>query len=270
MKFYVYYWGHNGDALSTRAILRLLPGAHIGCPSNHAYLFEDLDVWVVPAPFGDYDLGSLFGVIKYHTERAVALGCQPLSAWCGTYPDLDVRFGHSWQNLLNTVNRQLLEIDRNMLLPQSQTPMLDFDLVRSDVPTPHPDMVPVYLENGVTRSGHGRYEFDVTTLGTLHPNVQFFCTAKPPVSAWPANVVDCSIIDLVSLSKLSERCRAIVGKGSGPFFCTFTEANRTKPRCVMGYETLAPHKGPFWPYDGQNTVYLKDGNQLHRFLKELS
>lgn len=267
MRIYVYYWGHCGDALTTRPMVKLLKRlghkVTVLCYYNHEYLFNDLEVEAGSHGFNDsssHDFESIKLMVEWDAKRVGAIA---VSCWCGTYPDLDEKYGHNWWNVVLTVERQLAITLRG---PDDSVPMLDFDAQPFAWEKQPPRCV--YLENGPTRSGHCKYEFDVEDLHFRFPAHTFCCTAKPPRPY--NNVYDFSDLDLIQLQKLSEACCAIVGKGSGPFLTTYTEANRSKPRAVMGYETLAPFKGPFWTYPGDRTQHLKGTEELHAFLEALT
>lgn len=268
MNLYITYCGHNGDALTTRPLLkRLVEAGHdvvVGCPANHAYLFADLPVTVGITCADDRDpvntqqTKNVLAYQAYGGDRKLA------NVWLGTYPDLDAKFGHNWANVVKTFNRQVpsaaIEVGEVPMLFDWKTPL-----------TPAKRGRCVYLENGSVRSGHCTHEFDVKDLCQRFPNLTFCCISDPDWRELDGihNVLGYGWRNLMELSRLSDSCVAAVGKGSGPFFAAFTEANRTKPRCVVGYRPLAPHKGPFWQYPGNATEYVDGTEGLYSFLEKL-
>lgn len=267
MRIYLYYYGHNGDALTTRPIVRKLKEmGHtiaLGVYANHAYLFSDLGVALVKAPFDD---DVPLDVSQKWFMEATLIGHKPLSVWCGTYRDLDVRYGHNWANIVLTINRQMSELG----LEIGETPMIDFDINKKPVKV-NPNWI--YLETSHVRSGHCYYEFDLRYMARTFKHLEFYCTGKR-VPTDLKNLHNVSKFNLIELSGLSNSCAAIVGKGSGPFLATFTEPNRFKPRAVVGFK----HTGvwndidcwPFWDYTGANLLKLKDETELCKFLEGIS
>ena len=122
----------------------------------------------------------------------------------------------------------------------------------------------IYLENGHTRSGHSDFIFDLNLLSSLFPDINFYCTSSPNSEA--KNVIDCSNLNLVELSSISNKCSLIIGKGSGPFLCTYTEINRYKPKAVVGFK-LNQGYVKFWSYDNSPLQYLNTIEEVYSFIK---
>jgi len=64
------------------------------------------------------------------------------------------------------------------------------------------------------------------------PELTFYCASQPLFSA--PNVMDCSGLNLIELAELSNRCIALLTRGSGVNAASYTESNRFKPRCIFG------------------------------------
>ncbi len=123
----------------------------------------------------------------------------------------------------------------------------------------------IYVDGAAARSGHSSFRFDFEALLAARPDALFLCTAPPPFA--DPRLLDGSRFDLRDLSFLSEQCAVILGKGSGPFCCTYTEANRFKPRAVCGYH--APSSPTFWDYEGNPLRYLETMDDVLAFLDEV-
>ena len=79
------------------------------------------------------------------------------------------------------------------------------------------------------------------------------------------NVTDCSHLNLVQLSSLSNKCDLIIGKGSGPFLTTYTDCNRFKPRAVVGFDLNRFQS--FWDYPRNPLIYIHTMDDVINFIK---
>lgn len=254
---------HAGDFIMLRPLVRCLQDTHdvpvaVGCYRNYAYLLEDLGVEVFASEFDDADGPESRSPLdlSYLCPR----GFVPINTWVGNYPDL---VPPSWPTMIEAFNRQCAEQGLSLRLHSRTVPTIDF---------PHVSMAVrpngVYVENGQVRSGHSRFAFHVQRLARAFPALNFYCTADP--RCYARNVFDCSQLNLVELSSLSNRCVALVGKGSGPFVCTLTSANRYKPRAIMNFHDPLGAKSRlayrFWDYPGSPLEYLESHEELAGYL----
>lgn len=255
MKIYIYNDWHNGDVVTNRALIKELLkydlDISLGSYSDRYYLVEDLPV---------------NHVVSYHPEQTGSPslstlcpeGCIPINSWCGTFPDIDKKGYHNWSTIVETFNRQSEQHNLGVVLSSKEVPMIDFEHscnIRISARG-------VYVENGMTRGNHSNYDFDMGKIGAMFPELTFYCTSDP--KCYRLNVKDCSNRNLVILSQISNQCEAIIGKGSGPFLCTYTEINRLKPRAVMKF--TAPK---FWFYRNNPLEYLESDEELFNFLKKV-
>jgi hypothetical protein len=258
---------HAGDILMLRPLLRCVQHAQdgpvaVGCYRNHAYLLQDLGVDVFASEFDDADGPDSRSPLdlSYLCPR----GFVPINTWVGNYPDL---IPPSWPTMVEAFNRQCAEQGLSLRLHSRAVPSIDFPHLRVAI---RPNGV--YVENGQVRSGHSRFAFDVQRLAREFPTLNFYCTAHPHTAA--DNVFDCSHLNLVELSSLSNRCVALVGKGSGPFVCTLTSANRYKPRAIMNFHDPLGTKPPlayrFWDFPGSPLEYLESHEELTGFLRRVA
>lgn len=255
-KVYIFNNWHNGDIITNRCLVKALLNYDLdialGSYRNRHYLVSDLPVKHVISPHDE------------NTPHSPCLGplCPegyvPCNSWGGTFRDIDVQHYHNWANLVKTWNRHSEQNGIGVFLSFKEVPMIDFG---------HPCRVrprgrAVYVENGGVRSGHCNFNFNMHLLGSSFPDFNFYCTANPNCSL--PNVINCENRNLVEMSFISNGCEAIVGKGSGPFFCTYTEANRAKPRAVVNY-----HSHPFWHYRDNPLRNLNGEGELLGFLAEV-
>lgn len=258
---YLYNNLHNGDQLFTRPLVRRLADSErfdivVGAFRNTAYLYEDLVTPHCRLHVSEYDDIGYWAMFDLAVECPA--GHAPIDTWLGAYPDTHA---HQWHNVVEVANRQLAERGIAFRIEPGEVPMIDF--------APRP-LAPrlrgkaVYVENGPTRSAHSTFTFDLAEMAGRHPELCFVCTAPPGVPA--DNVVDASRYDLRDLSGLSEQCLAILGKGSGPFCCTYTTANRSKPRAVCGYRSAT--SPTFWDYPGSPIRHLDSMSEVLEFLAE--
>jgi hypothetical protein len=253
-RVYIFNDWHNGDVITNRALVKELLkydlDLALGSYSDRHYLVADLPVKHVIHPG------------KEGQSQCLAASCPEhyvaVSTWCGTFPDIDARGYHNWRTIIDTFNRQSEQLGLGIHLSSNETPMIDFEYKHNFKLRGRA----VYVENGQPRSSHSDYHYDLKLLGERYPELMFYCTADP--GCHMPNVVDCSGRNLVELSHISNQCEAIIGKGSGPFLCTYTEVNRLKPRAVLQFR--APK---FWLYRNNPLRYLETDEELFRFLEDV-
>lgn len=261
-RLYLYNNLHAGDVLFSRPLYRLLAADGrfdllLGAHRNNAYLLEDLLGARVALHVSDYpEQGPS---ILYDLGADCPETHLPISTWLGEYPDTG---NHQWRNVVEVCRRKLAEYGIAWQVPDVEcVPMIDFAprplARRLQQPT-------LYVDNSLARSGHSDFEFDLAALVERFPRHHLLTTAAP---GWRhARVIDGSRLDLRDLSALSEQCDVILGKGSGPFCCTYTEANRRRPRAVCGYRSaLSP---TFWDYPGNPLRYLGSMADVLEFVAE--
>ena len=252
VKLFFYNNWHNGDIIFNKPLVRAVLDRHDveitwGCWRNHRVLIEDLPIRVIAHANDDKQPGDL-------TQLRPA-DHYPVYLWVGQYPDTRHT---SWKNSVEVYNRQVTAHKLPLQIVSRHVPMVEF---------PHLDIEvldnAIYMENGPVRSFQSSFTYDMRALAEAFPKLNFYCTADP---AWAApNLISCAHLNLVQLSAISNRCDAIVGKGSGAFACAMTEVNRFKPQAVMGFKS---HDGPtFWEYPGSPLQYLNTQEELHRFLR---
>lgn len=253
-KVYLYNNYHNGDLITNRCLIQPLLGRDlelaVGSYKNRHYLVEDLPVThIVSQEDENFPQSSCLSGLTPH-------GFRPVNTWCGTFKDLDHRpppLGyHNWNNIVDTWNRQ-----NSIQLHASVVPMVDFPKINVDVLEKS-----IYVENGHTRSGHCHFNFDLQKLGETFPDLNFYCTAEHNCHLPNVHYVK---MNLIELSSVSDKCIAIVGKGSGPFMCTLTETNRHKPKAVVQFNSPE-----FWCYEGNPLKYLKTETELLDFLHSVA
>jgi hypothetical protein len=254
MKVYLFNEWHNGDVITNRALIKELLKYDlelaVGSYTDRHYLVADLPVRHIIHPGKEAERQSL--------SSCCPESYLPINTWCGTFPDIDAVGHHNWWTIVETFNRQSGQSGLGVVLSSKETPMIDFEQryycrLRGR---------PVYVENGTPRSNHCDYHYDMRHLGEKYPEFTFYCTANPACER--ENVIDCSERNLVELSFISNQCEAILGKGSGPFLCTYTEVNRLKPRAVMRFR--APR---FWEYRNNPLRYLESEDELYEFLDQV-
>lgn len=298
-KLYLYNEWHNGDILTNRAlIIELLKynfDIAVGSYRNRHYLVADLPVKHIIANCDEEDkicsgcpgckpqpekitpvkkTPSLRSGVRRHgkpapppppikpkhiCESRIGLaslcpeGYQSVNTWCGTFKDIDARGFHNWRTIVDTFNRQT-----GLDIQKGDTPMLDFR-VHKKIKI---EGRGIYLENSPARSPHCFFNFNIDKITSHFPEFKFYCTGSSDCKN--VNFIDCSKRDLIEMSFISNQCEAIVGRGSGPFFCTFTEVNRFKPRAVVDF--VGPH---FWEYKNSPLRYLKGETELFNFLSDV-
>ncbi len=262
IQLYLYNNYHAGDQVFTRPLYRslLASGMYevcVGVYKNYLPIVEDLEEEGARIVASDYEDRLLNP--EWDLRNDCPPGCVPITTWLGTYKDT---LRHNWANLLRVFQRQLQ--NNHLPLPpllEKPVPMVDF------VPGPELPQIPspwVFLDNSRTRSGQSDFIFDEEGLAQTFPDCHFLCTAKPSHPA--PNLLDGSGLNLRELSLLSDSSIAILGKGSGPFCCTYTENNRFKARGICGYKSEAFE--PLWDYEGNPLRFLDSMEEVSHFLQE--
>lgn len=259
---YLYNNLHAGDVLFSRPLYRAIIESGLfevvlAGFRNNAYLLEDLvgrnarlhvSEYLEKGPRVMFDLG---------------VDCPPnhlaISTWLGEFEDTG---SHQWGSVVEVFNRQAEAhgIDFRVLYRADAIPMVDFAprTISVDVTAPS-----VYVDNCEVRSPHSQFVFDLAELAAMFPAVSFLCVSRP-VGDSARNIVDASTYDLRDLSAISNQCLAILGKGSGPFCCTYTEPNRFKPRAVCGYHSET--SPTFWDYPGSPIQHLDTMAEVVQFV----
>jgi predicted O-linked N-acetylglucosamine transferase (SPINDLY family) len=256
----LFFWinWHAGDLVLTRPLVRQVLNAHdvqivYGCWRNQAYIVEDLPIKVIVDSRDDPKIATS------DREQLLHLcpeGYLPIHLWVG----LDTNsLSHNWESMVKLYNRQVESQGiKSLQIHSHYVPMVDFAPVEVEIA--HRS---IFVENGATRSKHSDYRFDIEALAKRFPRFNFYCTADPQSNR--SNVYDCSMHNLRTLSSISNRCVAIMGKGSGPFCSTLTEVNRYKPRAILRYHPLnVVHD--IWDYPGNPMQYLETDEDVEQFL----
>jgi hypothetical protein len=263
MNIKLYLWNnfHNGDIITT---IPLIWEIHkqienvtisVGCFNNHSYLFEGCPIKeLFVANNNDGEANSE----RYNFSSMCPKDYYDIYTWLGQYHDTRA---HTWENQVEVFNRKCCEKNISIKLHNHGVPDITFPKRKIDVPN-YPKSV--WVENGICRSGHSEFFYNMDKIGKLFPDMHFYTTA--PSQCNNSNVTDCSRLNLIELSNLSNDCDIILGKGSGPYFTTFTNENRGKPRAVVGYNLRTSL--PFWNNPNSIIKYLSDESDLINFLKQ--
>jgi predicted O-linked N-acetylglucosamine transferase (SPINDLY family) len=255
-KLFFYNNWHNGDIIFERPLVRRIldryPNVQItwGCWRNHKVLIQDLPVTVIAHANDDREPGPGLPDLCPADHKIIYL-------WVGQYPDTR----HTrWSNVVEVYNRQVKSHGLDLMIACGDVPMVDFPFI--EIATLNNA---VYVENGPVRAMQSKFDFDMRQLSAAFPDLNFYCTSDPKWSA--PNVFNCGKLNLVQLSALSNRCDALIGKGSGTFACAMTEVNRYKPQALMNFHSY--DGATFWEYPGCTTEYLETYEQLVQFLQQV-
>ena len=259
IKLYIWNNYHNGDIITTLPLIWEIYNQidnveiAVGCYSNHAYLYEKTPInqlLIHPGLDRNNDVDDL--------SYLCPSGYYNFYTWLGQYPDTQ---SHTWESQVAVFNKKCQFYNLNIKLTSNRVPDIIFPFKKIHAPI-HKNMV--WVENGKCRGPHNNFYYDMNKLGKLFPDLYFYANANPHSDL--SNVIDCSHMNLIELSNLSNKCDIILGKGSGPYFVTFTGSNRYKRRAIVGFDlNTFP---PFWTYPNSLMKYLNNENDLINFLKE--
>lgn len=241
---------HAGDVILSRALIRRVRpllidrvALELRCMARYAYLWEDLGL-------------PIYGVQDAQHEPDVNVNV--IDMWFGSSEDLLGVSGLTHATQVTSYNRRAAALGLPILDPSEPVPPIDFPerTVR--------DEAGVLVENGPVLSGQNTAELTpmLARLAEDFPRVPFYCTSKPP--SGPSNLIDISSRNLVEISALSNSCRVMIARLSGPFVATLTHGNRGRlRRLVLGY----PIGCPIW--DETDVEYHTDWHYLQKRLKEI-
>lgn len=233
MRLFIHNSFHAGDVALTRLLIATLQETFpeleltLECRPCYRYLWEDFGLPIVPYEGSD------------HTTTDPTPNCPPdaffINAWFGLYDDILTAFSLTYPNNVYSFNRQMKTYDpegKYKLSVPDVTPALQFP-AQAKLPVPITENS-ILIENGKPRSRQSKFPINdyLEYLAKSFPKFIFYCTSKPPCHA--PNLIDCSSLNLIQLSELSNHCRALITLCSGVNAVTYTEANRFKPRCFMG------------------------------------
>jgi hypothetical protein len=181
------------------------------------------------------------------------------NAWFGWFPDILKQQHMTFNNHICSFNRQMEQQALPYRLPfAEQHPMLKFPDVAFPTVVPHS----VLVENGPCSSQQCYIDMNsiIPRLINDFKDLTFYTSSLSPGAA--ANLCNCGHLDLISLSRLGDRCLALLTRGSGVNAACYTEVNRHKPRAVLGWNY------PFKLWD-DSFVKCRSYEEVYAFLKGL-
>lgn len=184
----------------------------------------------------------------------------------GVFTDLWALYGLTYAHQVHAYNRQIsqYQLQNHYLLPlPAYSPMLTIPSVVGQPVTVQPNSV--FVENGPVPVEQNYFYLNeqLGQLAAAFPHLTFYCAAKPLIAA--VNVVDCSSWSLLELSWLSDRCIALLTRGGDIDAVTYTETNRLKPRCIVGWDLPIQ----LWSDSEGHTTYVSNIQEIQTFLASL-
>jgi len=213
---------HAGDVILCRPLIRRVRpllidrvALELRCQPRYRYLWEDLGL-PMRTDDGDADV-------------------RRIDLWFGAgddaeWPRLLGESGLSHRTHVTSYNRQAKKYDLPTIDVDGEVPPIDWGPGTPPMADPG-----VLVENGPVLSGQQTVDLNpfLVFFATAFPHMKFYCCAKPPPG--PPNLIDCSAMNLIEISRLSEICVAMLARLSGPFVATLTSANVGRlPRLVYG------------------------------------
>lgn len=258
---YLYCGGPHGDLVWFRPLIRELLALErfeivLGACRNDVYLVADLFDDPRRLLVCDYRNGVAGAPVDLAYLSPAGHAPVPLS-----FTEHDGMCELQWENVVEIFNVGLEDngLDFVLEVDDANVPMLDLPtgMLRPQLEGPS-----VYLDSTLARCRYGHFRFDQERLVDALPGCTFFCTSPPDFEH--TNLIDCSHLDLVECAALSERCEVLLGLTFNPFHCTFTEANRFKPKAVCGYNAIETPS--VWDYPASPMEYLSTMGDVIEFL----
>ncbi len=234
MHFFIHNSIHAGDVILTRPVIKAIkenfPDVKITleCMEVNKYLWEDLGLPIM----------AYAGNRPYYAA-APTPNCPSdalfINIWFGLYRDILRTYQLTYDNTVHTFNRLMQEkglYHLYQLHAPEFPPSIEF-YAKQQLPLKIVENS-VLVENGIALSTQNNFPINdyLEQISKAFPELVFYCSAEPPIKA--SNVVDCSKLNLLQLSELSNHCKGLLVRGSGVNTATYTEPNRFKPRCYVG------------------------------------
>ncbi len=265
MHFFIHNSIHAGDVVFSRPVIKSIkerfPDVKITleCMEANKYLWEDMGLPVVCHKGGLYK------------STAPTPNCPSdaifINIWFGVYKDILLADYISFNNNVRTFNRQTEEkgLQHLFRLDESEFPPAVEFYAKQQLPVKIVKNS-VLVENGPVFSGQSQFPINdyLAQMAKTFPELVFYCSAEPPVKA--SNIVDCSKLNLLQLSELSNHCKGFVTRGSGVNAATCTEPNRFKPRCFVG---MSRRGCRVWKDERNPPAEVKDIAGILNFLQTL-
>jgi hypothetical protein len=262
MHFFIHNSFHSGDIILTRPFITVLIEKYpdltitLECRDYNVYLWEDFGF-----PIKIYTGND-------HLTAVPTPNCPPdsvfLNMWFCVYGDLVDQFHLTYKTNVLTFNRYMEYYHLNdfyqLSIPEAPPAVKFYRKLGLPFAV---NEAGILIENGPVRSAQSNFPMNdyVESIAKAFPQFTFYCSAKPPGNA--PNLVDCSHLNLIQLSGISNHCKALITHGSGVEASTYTEENRFKPRCMVGM-------GNYWIiWDNSQVFYAQGINGIVEFLGKL-
>jgi hypothetical protein len=260
MSYNLFLWVNqsNGDTLGIIPVLELLfekypeTNVRFACYEDQAYLLNHFPLEVFPIKGNYRDIPSRVNFFEKINPQFYE-GYTPIHLWGGLY-----NFQHIWKNQVKTFNNQCKENNINLFLDDSSPGYIELPIIDIDVRERA-----IYVENGHTVSGHSFFNFDMYKLSLMFPKTNFYITY--PVNFSANNIIDCSKMNLIELANVSKKCEIILGKGSGPFMCTYNEINKDKSKYLFQFRYHFEN----WN-DTDKTILLNDEEEMFELIRPIN
>ena len=235
----VHFFIHNsfgsGDVILTRPLIREIQSAFpcvkitLECMENKKYLWGDLNL-----PIEIYE-GAPHGAFATPTPNCPK-DAFFINAWFAVVPQIFGFWGLSYATTIHTFNEYMncYKLDHMFQLPvKRKIPFIEF-YEKKQLPFTVREHS-VFVENGHVNSNQSFIKINdhLQEFANSFPDLNFYCSATPNFKA--DNVIDCSRLNLIELSEVSNHCFALLTRASGVNAATLTETNRYKPRCIAGW-----------------------------------
>jgi hypothetical protein len=274
---------HAGDFIGQMALLNSIlethGGSKIGCCifEDFSYMVDPKDYNIVIEVEGPYatpdsrrNSDHIFEDAILEEARITGRNLVPINTWLGQFSDTHAQ---SWENTVEVFNRKIFDKCPELMIniEQQKFPIVTFPKNSCKNSQDIPDGLVIYFDNSKPHSAHSVVNWDLKHVIKSFPNITFVIT-QSIADLECDNVIDCSKHNFAQLSKISESCDLIMGRGSGPFFCTYTRRNLMKRRFLLNFYNRVPQSllDPVeWPFVHRHGVVnnLRSQEELMSFLE---
>jgi hypothetical protein len=253
----LFMWNNSamGDTLLSIALidklLKKYPGLNItlGCWKKLSYLAEHL-------PINVYGFSPVEGVDNYFFNSFTPHRHFHINTQFGVLPHVGKTF--QWKYAIENLNLYFKDSPFN----------LEYDEPLVELPDLNVDVKPnsVFVENGKSFSGHNDFYYNLDLISKAFPELTFYSTANETTQN--PNVISLLDKNSIYLQSVQRKCKAILGKGSGPFILSFNKDCVNTPKALFGFKLEEFKK--YWDEDCDISYFAGDDNLVIEYLKKLN
>jgi hypothetical protein len=220
----------------------------LGCWKRFSYLADHLPISVL-------GFTPLKGIDNYFFNAYCPINYYSFNSQFGMMPHAGKKFQWKFaiENFNNATSGSIVHLEYEEL--EIELKDLDIDIPENAI----------FVENGPSYSGHNDFYVNIDLISSKFPQFKFYCTSK--TNTYNSNVIDMSDENAIYLQSVQRKCKAILGKGSGPFILSFNKDCRKTPKALFGFKV--EEFGKLWDNDAAIEYFSGTDESVERFLDKI-